>query len=142
MEAPGNEGVAGRVKLTLGSVGYVESGFASRLGLPMALLENQHGEFVAPTIAAGQAAMNSANSEQVEEVANTMIDPTAQGSYPITTYTWFLIRDNYESTEKSTAIRNLLGWILTEGQNHAESLHYLPLPATVSSSVLASLQLQ
>src|SRR5262249_37820743 len=38
MRARGNEGVAGRIKVSDGSVGYVEYHFAKRLGLPMARL--------------------------------------------------------------------------------------------------------
>jgi phosphate transport system substrate-binding protein len=36
MLARGNEGVAARIKISEGSIGYVEYGFATRLGLPMA----------------------------------------------------------------------------------------------------------
>jgi len=35
MLAPGNEGVAGRIKLAEGAIGYVEYHFAKRLGLPI-----------------------------------------------------------------------------------------------------------
>lgn len=141
MEAAGNEGVAGRIKLTLGSIGYVNSGFAERLGLPMALLENSEGNFVAPTVDAGQAAMASAASDQVERIAEAMIDPAGSGSYPITTYTWFLLRHDYGSSEKDAAIRKLLTWTLGEGQDHAESLHYIPLPDAISLAAMARLDL-
>src|SRR5262249_38007722 len=46
--ARGKEGVAARVKISEGSIGYVEYGFARRLGLPMALLQNRIGRYVAP----------------------------------------------------------------------------------------------
>lgn len=36
MSAKGNEGVAGRIKLTDGAIGYVEYGYAQRAGVPMA----------------------------------------------------------------------------------------------------------
>lgn len=141
MEANGNEGLAGRVKLTLGSIGYVEAGFADRLGLPMALLENQHGEFVGPTIDAGQAAMDSANSSDVAEIAAAMIDPAGEGSYPLTTYTWFLVRGDDADPEKDEATRTLINWILTEGQTQSENLRYIPLSDKVTSSALAELDL-
>jgi ABC-type phosphate transport system substrate-binding protein len=44
----GNEGVAGRIKISEGAIGYVEYGFAQRLGLPMAALQNRAGQFIAP----------------------------------------------------------------------------------------------
>jgi phosphate transport system substrate-binding protein len=45
MLAPGNEGVAWRIKISEGSIGYVEFWFAQRLGLRMAAVQNKaaHG---------------------------------------------------------------------------------------------------
>jgi phosphate transport system substrate-binding protein len=60
MTASGNEGVAQRVKITDGSIGYMEYEFAERLGLPIATLYNQAGQAVMPSPAAGQAALASA----------------------------------------------------------------------------------
>ncbi len=57
MLARGNEGVASRIKISYGSIGYVEYGFAKRLGLPMAELQNKAGKFVAPDEASGQSAL-------------------------------------------------------------------------------------
>ena len=44
MVAPGNEGVAGRIKHSKGAIGYVEYGMAQRAGLTMAWLENKAGQ--------------------------------------------------------------------------------------------------
>jgi phosphate transport system substrate-binding protein len=55
MLASGNEGVASRIKISEGSIGYVEYGFAKRLGLPMAVLQNKAGSFIAP----GEAAVGT-----------------------------------------------------------------------------------
>ena len=48
MTARGNEGVAATILQSEYSIGYVEFGFAQRLGLSMAALENKEGTFVAP----------------------------------------------------------------------------------------------
>ena len=60
MEVNYNEGVAQRVKISAGSIGYMEYEFAERLGLPVATLENKAGRMVAPSPAAGTAALASA----------------------------------------------------------------------------------
>jgi ABC-type phosphate transport system substrate-binding protein len=49
MVARGNEGVAGRIKHSWGSIGYVEYGFAKRLGLPMVHFAKQGGRYVEPS---------------------------------------------------------------------------------------------
>ena len=46
MRAPGNEGVAGRIQQSTGSIGYIEYGFAQELDLKTAILENKEGKFV------------------------------------------------------------------------------------------------
>ena len=56
MYGRGNEGVASLIKISQGSIGYVEYGFAKRLGLPMAVLQNEAGAFVEPSPAAGHQA--------------------------------------------------------------------------------------
>ncbi len=50
MLARGNEGVASKIKISEGSIGYIEYGFARRLGLQMAALaaNNEQGVAVAP----------------------------------------------------------------------------------------------
>ena len=60
MTASGNAGVAQRVKITDGSIGYMEYEFAERLGLPIAILHNKAGRTIFPSPAAGQAALASA----------------------------------------------------------------------------------
>ena len=42
----GNEGVAGQVKQTPGSIGYVELAYAKQNNLPVAHVKNVAGEFV------------------------------------------------------------------------------------------------
>ncbi len=47
----GNEGVTASIKTTPGSIGYIEYGYAKSQKLPMAILENKSGNYVAATSA-------------------------------------------------------------------------------------------
>lgn len=139
MVARGNEGVAQRVKLTEGSVGYVEFGFAERLGLPIAWLENRVGGFILPNVETGQRAL-AGGSDVIPEALDVMItDPEGARSYPIVTYTWLLLRRQYEDTAKTTAVKDLVGWMLTRGQSHAEPLRYVPLPENIAQAAQGEL---
>jgi phosphate transport system substrate-binding protein len=53
MLARGNEGVASRIKISEGSIGYIEYGFARRLGLQMAALDNKDEQLLAPAPLSG-----------------------------------------------------------------------------------------
>jgi phosphate transport system substrate-binding protein len=127
MLAPGNEGVAGRVKISEGSIGYVEYWFAQRLGLRMAALQNQAGAYITPTAKSGELAL-SGRAAQIMELDASMRDPAVPGAYPITTYTWMFLYPRYGDQAKGGAMRDFAEWVLApQAQNYAAQLGYLPL---------------
>lgn len=137
MRASGNEGVAGRIKQSLGSIGYVGREFARKVGLPMAWLENREGRFVAPTEKAGTAAL--ADAELPDNLRAYVPDPAGADSYPIVTLTWVLLYQRNPDAEKAKALHALFRWCLTDGQKYARELGYLPLPPNVAMKSLARL---
>jgi phosphate transport system substrate-binding protein len=132
MLAAGNEGVAARIKISQGSIGYVEYGFAKRLGLHMAALQNKAGEFVVPSEAAAQLAL-SARVDQVNELERSIVDPPAPGAYPIISYSWLFLYRHYGDRAKAEAIRDFVEWGLTDGQHYGPELGYIPLSADIVS---------
>ncbi|MGO9016429.1 MAG: phosphate ABC transporter substrate-binding protein PstS [Dissulfurispiraceae bacterium] len=134
----GNEGVTASIKTTPGSIGYIEYGYAKSQKLPMAILENKSGNYVAATSASGQAALASA------KIPNDMIvwasDPNGKDAYPIVTYTWLLFYKNYPDKKKAAILKDLLKYVVTDGQKFAEPLGYIPLPKIVSDKVIAATQ--
>src|SRR5262249_11208167 len=58
MRASGNEGVAGRIKQAIGSIGYVGYEFARKAALQTARLENRAGQFVGPEPKSAPAAVS------------------------------------------------------------------------------------
>jgi phosphate transport system substrate-binding protein len=139
MLARGNEGVAGRIKGSAGSIGYVEYHFAKRLGLRMAQLQNRAGRYVAPGEDSGQAAL-AANVQQMPANLRLFLpDPDGEASYPIVTFSWLLLHERYPDGEKASALKKFLSWGLTAGQRYSRDLGYIPLPAAVASLSLAAL---
>ena len=133
MLAPGNEGVAGRIKISEGSIGYVEYRFAQRLGLRMAALQNKAGSFITPTANAGEPAL-SGRVPQVKELDASVADPSEPGAYPITTYSWMFLRPRYADQVKEKALHDFAEWVLTlQAQNFGAQLGYLPLTADITA---------
>jgi phosphate transport system substrate-binding protein len=128
MEVNYNSGVAQRIKVSDGSIGYVEYEFAERLGLPVAALQNKAGAFVAPSPRAGTAGLQSA-PEVPDDLRVFVPDPEGVDAYPIVTYTWLLLRGRYADAELRDALKGAVLWGLTDGQKIAEEMGYLPLPA-------------
>lgn len=128
MAVRGNEGVASRIKLSEGAIGYVEYGFAKRLGLPMAWLQNKSGQFVEPNERAGQTALASSAAQMPENLRLFLPDPDGAEAYPIVTFSWLLLYGKYSDQAQSAALKDFVLWGLEEGQGMAQSLGYVPLP--------------
>ena len=132
----GNDGVAALIKQTAGTIGYVEYGYAMKVNLPMATLQNQAGKFVAPTPDSGSAAL--AQVDLPKNLRAFVTDPTGDASYPMVTFTWWLCHTTYTKPGVADAIKALATWCLTDGQKLAPDLGYLPLPASVVAKVQAA----
>jgi phosphate transport system substrate-binding protein len=129
--ASGNEGVAALVRGREGAVGYVEHGFAKRIGLPVAALENKEGAFVSPSREAGAVALGQSSGQGLEELKASILDPSGAGAYPIVSYSWLILHWDYPGNQLS-AIRSLVDYILGDGQKIAANLDYISLPPAVA----------
>jgi len=137
MRALGNEGVAARIKQSLGSVGYVSYEFARKIGLNVALLENRAGNFVGPTENASAAAL--AEAELPENMRVYVPDPSGREAYPIVTLTWVMLYRTYPDAQKNQTLHDLFKWCLTDGQQYAAGLGYIPLPPGIVRRSMAAL---
>ena len=129
--AKGNPGVAGVIKLTKNTIGYVGSEYAFAQKIPYAKIRNQRGEFVTPDANSISAA---ASGEIPTDTRCSITNSDAAGAYPISTFTWMIIykEQNYSdrSKEQAVATLDLLQYILSdEAQNITSEVHYAPLPA-------------
>ncbi len=133
MVACGNEGVASRIKISEGAIGYLEYGFAKRLGLPMASLENKAGRFVEPNDHTGVEAL-ARNAQQMPGNLRLLIpDPEGEDAYPILTLSWLLLYQRYPDPGKASALKQFVAFGLDEGQRYSRELGYMPLPDEIVS---------
>ena len=129
--AKGNPGVAGVIKQTKNSIGYVGSEYAFAQKIPFARIQNARGEFVLPSSATISAA---ASGEIPADTRCSITNSDAAGAYPISTFTWMIIykEQNYSNRtkEQAQATLDLLQYILSDqAQNITSEVHYAPLPA-------------
>ena len=134
----GNEGVTASVMTTPGAIGYIEYGYAKCQNLPMAILENKSGNFVAPSAASAAAALASAQFP--DNLIAWVPDPDAKDAYPIATYTWLICYKQYKNKAKFQLLHDLLTYCVTEGQKESEALGYIPLPQAVADKDKAAIQ--
>jgi phosphate transport system substrate-binding protein len=136
----GNEGVTQQVKQTEGSLGYVELIYAVSNELPYADVKNAAGVFVEPSLTTVSSAAASARFEKNTDFRVSITNAPGAEAYPISSFTWLLIRPDIKDAQKGKALRDFLSWMITpEAQKMAADLHYAPLPAPVVSLVQARL---
>lgn len=132
MSARGNEGVAGRIKISEGAIGYLEYGYAQRAGLAMAWLENRAARFIEPTPSNGQAALTNSAGDMPDNLRMFLPDPGGEASYPIVTYSWMLLYGDHRDAAKGTLVKDFVRWGLMEGQQYSEALGFCNLPARIA----------
>jgi phosphate transport system substrate-binding protein len=137
-KSKGNEGITASVQTTPGSIGYIEYGYALNQKLPMAVLENKSGEFVAASTASASAGLASADVP--ESLIAWAPDPDKKEAYPIVTYTWLICYKQYKDKKKYDVLQALLQYCLTDGQKDSEALGYIPLPPGVVEKAKAATQ--
>ena len=136
--AKGNEGVTAQILQTEGALGYVEYGYAKQQEIPFATLENKSGKYVA---ASDESAAGALSATTLPENLRAFItDPEGEDSYPIVTYTWILAYENYDDPNKLQGLKDVVNWSLTDGQQYAKELGYVPLPNNVVQKVQAKLE--
>ncbi|MFQ5497188.1 MAG: phosphate ABC transporter substrate-binding protein PstS [Nitrosopumilus sp.] len=136
LAAAGNEGVAGIVKSTEYSIGYIELAYAFQTGMSYASIQNaDKTAFIEPSLAsisdasAGVADTLPAAEENWSHVS--IVNAPGPDSYPIASFTYLLVYDDLKSVTKDKAqaktVIHLIHWMITDGQEFSSSLLYVPL---------------
>ncbi|CAH0991037.1 Phosphate-binding protein PstS [Sinobacterium norvegicum] len=136
--APRNDGVAATIMQTPGAIGYIEYGYAVVTKQPMAALENAAGKFVAPGPETGAAAL--ANVQWPENLVAFAADPQGDNAYPITTFTWMMLPQQSNNPEGAAVLRDFVEYILTDGQQVAEQMGYIPVPENLKQLMRESVK--
>jgi phosphate transport system substrate-binding protein len=128
----GNEGVTQQVKQSPGSIGYVELIYALSNKLPAAKIRNPAGALVSPTLKSVAAAAAGTQLPPNTDFRVSITNAPGQDSYPISSFTWLLVRKEDSDTVRAKTIHDFIAWMLEPpAQRIAADLHYAPLPVPV-----------
>jgi phosphate transport system substrate-binding protein len=131
----GNDGVSGLVGQTPGAVGYVEAAYATRAGLPAALLRNRAGIFVPPSPVGAEAAAAAVTGGLASgaDLRVSLVDAPGRASYPLASFTWLLLDRRPREPARTRAVASFARWALAHGDATARALGYAPLPAPLAA---------
>jgi phosphate transport system substrate-binding protein len=138
--AKGNEGVAGQLKTTPGSIGYVELAYAKQTGLTYASVQNQAGKFVEPSLDGISAAAASVSSTMPDDMRVSIVNAPGDATYPISAFTYVLVYEEQKDAVKGKALVEFLWWAIHDGQALGPDLHYAKLPSEVVAKIEAKLR--
>ena len=136
----GNEGVAGLVKQTPGSIGYVELIYALQNKISYGPVQNAAGEWVTATTETVSNAAASAARNMPKDFRVSITNAPGSGVYPISSFTWLLVQESPKDVQRSRIVADFIRWALGDGQKYATQLGYAPLPREVVALELEALK--
>ena len=89
-----------------------------------------------PTLATASEAAGSAEFTPDTDFRVSITNADGERAYPITSFTWLLVRQDDDNRNRAQAIQDFLEWMTSEeAQAIALELRYAPLPPEVLSLV-------
>ncbi|MBI3399774.1 MAG: phosphate ABC transporter substrate-binding protein PstS [Acidobacteria bacterium] len=135
----GNEGVAGLVTQTPGSIGYVELIYALQNKISYGSVQNMAGEFVRASEVSVTAAAAGAAAKMPADFRVSITNAEGKGVYPVSSFTWLLLYENPKDKAQAKVMVDFVKWMLSDGQKFTGQLGYAPLPDAVVKLELAAL---
>ncbi len=141
--ANGNEGVAGVIMSSPGSLGYLSLVYATLNDIPYGAVINASGNAILPDLASTTAA---ADMNLPEDTRVSITDTESPNGFPVSSFAWIMI---YEHLDQNRAISTrseaeelirFLYWCITDGQKLSEPLDFAPLPDAAVSRAAAMLR--
>ena len=136
--AKGNEGVAGNVTQTNGSIGYVEYAFVTQNKLNYAKMVNKEGKVVSPNAASFAAAAAGANWDGANGFGTLLTDQPGANAWPIAGATFILVHKQPSNPAATKEALKFFQWAYQNGDPAAASLDYVPFPAEVKQKFMVS----
>jgi phosphate transport system substrate-binding protein len=127
----GSEGVAGVVKQTPGGIGYFELAYSTQNNIASVSMQNQAGQFVAPSVQGASLAAAGAANNMPPDLRAVFVNAPGQNVYPISGFSWVVINQGQTDAKAAPAVVHLLWWMINQGQQSATALQYAPLPDPV-----------
>ena len=135
-------GVAGAMKATLYSIGYMELSYAKQSDLSYASIQNSANKWIYPSQQSAQAAeeeyTQALPSSDGDWSGVNLLNKSGSDAYPLVTFTYLILYQDLSvlpsmDVAKAKALVSFVWFLVHNGQSLGSSLGYDPLPANVVS---------
>jgi phosphate transport system substrate-binding protein len=127
-----------------GCIAYIGISYQTKTtaaALGTASLLNKGGAYAQPTATTIQAALATFSSSTPANGAQSLIDTTAAGGYPIINYEYAIVQKKQPSAAQASALKAFLTWTITTGSatSFLTAVNFQPLPSNVQSIAKAQI---
>jgi phosphate transport system substrate-binding protein len=127
----GNEGVAGMVRNSPYTFGYVELIYAVQNNMSYGEVKNAAGKFIKASVAGVTEAAASVKT-MPDDFRVSITNAPGATAYPISSFTWLLIPIKSDDPAKGKVLHDFLLWMLDKGESEAAAMTYAPLPKNIA----------
>ncbi len=131
----GNEGVAGLVRQMPGAIGYVELIYALQNHISFGAVKNAAGNWLKASIEGVTDAAAGIKSMPAD-YRISITDAPGPNAYPISSFTYLLIPTTGTNAENRKILKDMLSWIVKNGEGEVAALSYAPLPEALAQKEL------
>jgi phosphate transport system substrate-binding protein len=136
--AKGNEGVAGNVAQTAGSIGYVEYAYAKQNRLGYTRMINRDGKTVSPVATSFAAAASGATWDPANGFGTILTDQAGAEAWPIAGATFILVHKQPPNAAATAEALKFFQWSFKNGDQMAAELDFVAFPEPVKQKIVAS----
>jgi phosphate transport system substrate-binding protein len=137
----GNEGVAGMIRNSPFSFGYVELIYAVQNHMLFGLVKNADGHWIKASTDSVSAAAAGAAKNMPADYRVSITNAPGANTYPISSFTWLLIPNPSKDPAKGKVLHDFLEWMLDHGEAEAASMTYAPLPPAIAARVRKTIEM-
>lgn len=125
----------GTIKGCIAYIGISYETNTTSAGLGIASLLNKGRAYTQPTAATIQAALATFSGSTPANGAQSLIDTTAAGGYPIINYEYAMVLKTQPSAAEASALKTFLTWTITTGSSSSflTKVNFQALPASVQT---------
>jgi phosphate transport system substrate-binding protein len=122
-----------QVKSRAGSIGFVEFQYAAKANIPTIAVQNAAGRFVKASNESIVAACGAVEAPRWDSFAVSLTNAPGAESFPVASFSWVYLRTSSSDSVRSSALRDLLNWVYSDGQHFAHEEGYSELPPQLLS---------
>jgi phosphate transport system substrate-binding protein len=137
----GNEGVAGMIRNSPFSFGYVELIYAVQNHMLFGQVKNADGHWIKASTESVSAAAAGAAKNMPADYRVSITNAPGANAYPISSFTWLLIPNPSKDSAKGKVLHDFLEWMLDHGEAEAASMTYAPLPPAIAARVRKTVEM-